>query len=220
MNSREKWQSAYENAAFYASVQNSSEYWDKVSEYEGAGLSGAEHVDLLINYLLDNGLIDKNTKVLDIGCGDGDYVLALADKVKSITALDYSSGMINACRKRCKAQSMYNVDYICDDFSEHIFEEIYDLTLAILNPAIYCPSGFEKMLSLTKGHAVYMTMDMKIDAFKNEPVYNGTNSIEYAEEYLREAGIEYEKLPYVYHVKMQDGNERRIPFAFLICKME
>lgn len=48
---RNKWQAAYEGAAFYSSEQNTTEYWDSAAQNGGAGLSGNEHIELLYSAL-------------------------------------------------------------------------------------------------------------------------------------------------------------------------
>ena len=72
---RELWDEAYNKASFFKSDKNSKEYWDKAAESDGGGLAGEGHISLIKNYLLDEGLIDSRSTVLDVGCGGGDYVV-------------------------------------------------------------------------------------------------------------------------------------------------
>jgi hypothetical protein len=63
-------------------------------------------------------------------------------------------------------------------------------------------------------------MDTPIEGSDAEPVYCGCNSVRFAEQYLRERGIYYRKLPYTYEYIMNDGTVREIPFAYLVIIKE
>lgn len=222
---KNEWKEAYNNASFYKSKQNTSEYWDMVAQSGDDGLVGNEHIDMLIQFLLDKHILDECKTLIDVGCGTGKYVSAFSKKLEKVIAFDYSAEMINKCKVKLDRDTKDNsnetaeVAFICDDFFNHPFDESYDISLALLNPALYCSEGIDKLLEITDKCIIYMTMDMPISAFANEPVYNGTNSIEYAEKYLENLGIHYEKLPYVYTIKLPDGKEAKVPFAFLICEL-
>lgn len=217
------WKEAYNNASFYKSEQNTSEYWNKVALSGDDGIVGTEHIDLLIHFLEERNIIGKCNSMIDVGCGTGKYVSAFLKFFKSITAFDYSPEMIKKCRERidrlADKDDSAQVIYICDDFFNYAFEKHYDISLAILNPATYNPEGLEKLIEISDKYVIYMTMDTPIAAFINEPVYNGTNSVEYAELYLKAKGIGFEKLQYTYTINLSDGREAKVPFAFLVCKL-
>ncbi len=214
--SRQKWQLAYEKAGFYKSDTNSREYWDKTAESDGGSLSGRKHIECIKDYLLTHKLIGGQSTVLDIGCGCGEYVREFAEICAHITALDYSEKMLSVCKERCLAAGLENVSYILADFMEYELTEKYDLIMACLNPATYQPDALDKMLSLSAGSVIYFSMDTPIDGSEKEPVYCGCNSVRYAEEYLKEKGIYYRKIPYTYEYIMNDGKIRNIDFAYLV----
>ena len=217
------WKEAYNNASFYKSNQNTSEYWDMVAKSGDDGIAGNEHIDLLVNLLKERRVLDECDSMIDVGCGTGKYVSAFSGYFENITAFDYSIEMINKCRERMNGLARENdlaqVTYVCDDFWKYDFNEHYDIVLAILNPVTYNPDGLDKLMGISDKYVIYMTMDTPIAAFKNEPIYNGTNSIEYAERYLEAKGISFEKLPYVYTINLPDGRDAKVPFAFLVCKL-
>ena len=214
--SRQKWQEAYEKAGFYRTDTNTSGYWDKVAETDGGSLSGKKHIESLKDYLVARKLIGVQSTLLDVGCGCGEYVRGFADICAHVTALDYSEGMLSVCKERCLEAGTDNVSFILADFLEHDFTDKYDCILACLNPATYQPDALDKMLALSVGSVVYFSMDTPIDSSGTEPVYCGCNSVRYAEEYLKEKGINYQKIPYVYEHVMDDGKIRKIDFAYLV----
>ena len=229
-----EWKAAYEKANFYRSGTNEAAYWDKVAKSDSGGLTGQGHIDLIRDYLIDNNMLGGDSHVLDIGCGGGDYVLAFAEKCGHVTAMDYSAEMLAVCRKRCEDAGLANVSYRLADFSklgtdqpekdegglhQPDAEEKYDCVMSCLNPATYHPAALEKMLSMATRCVVYFSMDIPIEEGEKEPVYCGCNSVRYAEQYLRNHGLSYQKLPYVYAYQMPDGQIRDIPFAFLVISL-
>ena len=201
---RQKWQDAYEKAEFYRSDTNSREYWDKTAESDGGSLDGKKHIESLKDYLIACKLIGAQSTILDIGCGCGEYVREFAGICSHMTALDYSEKMLSVCKECCLSAGADNVSYILADFMEYDLTEKYDCILACLNPSTYQPDAFDKMLSLSLGTVVYFSMDTPIDSSDTEPVYHGCNSVRYAEEYLKEKGIYYRKIPYTYEHIMND----------------
>ncbi len=59
-------------------------------------------------------------------------------------------------------------------------------------------------------------MDSSLENADTEPIYCGCNSVRYAEEYLKEMGIRYQKIPYTYHLVPENKEERKIDFAYLV----
>lgn len=212
----EKWKEAYNKASFYKSEKNTIEYWNKVASSDSSGLDGTEHIEVIAKYLFENNLLDGNSAILDVGCGQGDYTAYFANRCKHVTAMDYSENMIEQCRIMC--EGFANVSYLIEDIKEYDRTNTWDGVFACLNPATYSPEIFEKLLKLANKFVVYFSMDTPIENI-SEPVYCGANSVRYPERYLEEAGITYKKLPYEYIIKREDGTDISIPFAFLVVSL-
>lgn len=63
--------------------------------------------------LLSSSLKDikaKNTKVLEVGCGVGDFTIYLAKQQIDVTAVDFSSKAIELARQKAKVQNQ-NIDF-------------------------------------------------------------------------------------------------------------
>lgn len=211
----DRWLAAYEKASFYRSEKNTIKYWNEVANSDSSGLLGTEHIEMLDTFLFRNNYLDENCTVLDIGCGLGDYALHFAPKCKWVTAMDYSGNMIEQCRLRSEERNIANMSYLLEDIKEYKKDVTYDGVLACLNPSTYSPDVFEKLLKLADKFVVYFSMDVSIEEAP-EPIYHGTNSVRYPEEYLKELGIPYTKIPYEYIMKQPDNSCRHIPFAYLI----
>lgn len=56
-------------------------------------------------------LSDKNKTVLDVGCADGRFTLSIAPHFQKITAIDLSTGMLDAARKLHKEKGVENVSF-------------------------------------------------------------------------------------------------------------
>ena len=71
--------------------------------------------------------------VLDMGCGAGTLALPLADKVKSVTAVDFSEKMLSILREECLSRSINNISMVHarweDDWAEVGLGQ-YDVTIA------------------------------------------------------------------------------------------
>lgn len=212
------WMNAREAAQFYRSDKNCAQYWDQVAANDGGGLQGEEHIFLLLDYLSREQLIGRDRTALDIGCGGGDLTIRLAGLCRQVTAMDYSEQMIKRCQKRCEREGIGNVTFLLRDFQEAEPEETYDCVFSCLNPSTYDPVSLGKMLSLARSCVVYFSMDSEPKAAEQEPNYRGCNSVQFAEDYLKERGFGYRKIPYVYQMQTRDGMTREIPFAFLVIR--
>ncbi|MBW3015655.1 class I SAM-dependent methyltransferase [Candidatus Woesearchaeota archaeon] len=79
-----------------------AESWDRIAEdyFEEIGSPFSKGVDKkLFNTL--RKLKDKSS-IIDLGCGIGNLEPFLSRNFKSVTAIDFSSGMLKHAKKRCK----------------------------------------------------------------------------------------------------------------------
>ncbi|TMJ58644.1 MAG: class I SAM-dependent methyltransferase, partial [Alphaproteobacteria bacterium] len=85
----------------------------------------------LVSRLDEWGLLGPDIIALDIGCGIGRLETALASRLRAITGVDLSPGMIEEARRRCAG--LVNVDVaVCDGTGLAAFAgRDYDLILAV-----------------------------------------------------------------------------------------
>jgi 2-polyprenyl-3-methyl-5-hydroxy-6-metoxy-1,4-benzoquinol methylase len=74
---------------------------------------------------------NRNTSILDIGCGRGELCYALAQDGARVTGIDYSPSAVAIAEKTFHdAINKDKLDFICDDFLNHQFDEQYDRIIA------------------------------------------------------------------------------------------
>lgn len=119
------------------SYTGSHKFYDKVAKKFGNYSTGASHVTkyqtenpeeifktLLIKYS------GKDENVLDLGCADGRFTIAILPHFKNVVAIDLSKGMLKAARllqkkKRIKNVSFEEIDAFKTPYADNSFDIIY-----------------------------------------------------------------------------------------------
>jgi len=75
-------------------VDSFGEEWLKFNAFtqEEINLAGSQYFDIV-----DKNILNKNTTVLDLGCGSGRWTKFIANKVKLVEAIDPSNAIYSAC---------------------------------------------------------------------------------------------------------------------------
>jgi len=82
------------------------------------GISGMRPTDERIeNYGLQE-ILDQSQTVLDLGCNCGFFDLTIADKVRSITGVEYNGSLVRIADKTREYLNIPNVKFICADYNE------------------------------------------------------------------------------------------------------
>ena len=71
-------------------------------------------------YILPELELDKNSRVLEIGCGMGRWAETVIPIVKCYRGVDFSSGMIEVASSRCNFGGNYNYDFINASFQQAV----------------------------------------------------------------------------------------------------
>jgi SAM-dependent methyltransferase len=89
------------------------------------------------------GVLGEDTEVLDIGCGIGRLLVALAPRVKQAVGIDVSMEMVKAAQKRCAA--LENVSVLKGDGYGllGLSDSSFDLAIAVDSFPYLRQSGFE-----------------------------------------------------------------------------
>lgn len=82
--------------------------WDEKAQSFSARTRHHGYVELFLSHLP----LNTGHTVLDIGSGPGTLALPVAAKVKSVTAIDFSEGMLQTLRKIAKENEIDNIDTI------------------------------------------------------------------------------------------------------------
>lgn len=109
------------------------EYWDKRAEdfSESRKTNDYEYGRKVIEVLHE--IINSNSEVLDIGAGPGTFVIPFAKKVKKITAVEPSKGMVERIRKNTQDEGVKNFDII-----NKVWQEVDTFELARKYDLVIC----------------------------------------------------------------------------------
>lgn len=88
--------------------------WDKKAVSFAKRNSTSPFVDLVLQHIP----LDSKTTILDGGSGPGTLSLPLADLAKSVTALDYSKGMLEVLRDRAQKQGKANIHTVLGSWED------------------------------------------------------------------------------------------------------
>jgi ubiquinone/menaquinone biosynthesis C-methylase UbiE len=80
---------------------------DLIASYE-------QYADVVAQVLADAPL-DRRDTVLEVGPGDGSFLLELAPLFKRVVALDNAPGMLEQARNKAAHAGLHNIDFILDD---------------------------------------------------------------------------------------------------------
>ncbi|MGI6038421.1 MAG: class I SAM-dependent methyltransferase, partial [Limnochordia bacterium] len=98
------------------------------------------------------GLINKDTHVLDIGCGPGTYGLPLAKLTAKVTALDEAPGMLATFMAQAEKDGMNNIEPVCLSWRPGLYHREFDFVLAADSPAIVDWATLEAMHKASRGY--------------------------------------------------------------------
>lgn len=124
-----------------------------------------------VNQFLRRIKVDSSSTVLDIGCGPGTLTIPLAKKVKSVTALDVSSEMLNFVRRNAAGEGLFNIVYVNKSWEDFILDQDgnkHDVVIASRSlGGLDLKEKLLKMGSIAK-RAVYLTWMTKVSDFEKE----------------------------------------------------
>ena len=133
--------------------------WNEKANYFGNYTIPTFEEDNFLKILKDENLLNKEYKVLDVGCGGGKYSLALSKECKEVYGTDLSPKMIEFANKNKEKFNMKNVTFSCDnwheiDLKKNNFYKNFDLVFACMTPAINSAFNFEKLMNASKKYCV------------------------------------------------------------------
>lgn len=135
-------------------IKNQRQFWDfRASEFNSRldSQRTVMEVEEVLKFLRDKGALEKNSSVLDIGCGPGKYTLAFAKEVKRVTGTDISPKMIEYAKENAESRGLRNIELVQASWPEVKLEKFgwkknFDLVFAAFCPGIDSPEALKKMI--------------------------------------------------------------------------
>ncbi|KAG5893660.1 hypothetical protein JTB14_028814 [Gonioctena quinquepunctata] len=116
LGTREYWEGRYkEEIDNFSSRGDPGEIW-----------FGEDIVDRIISWMESSDYVKKDSKIVDIGCGNGMLLIELAnEKYSNLTGLDYSENAVKLSQKIAEKQNL-NIQYSRCDILEGL-QDTYDI---------------------------------------------------------------------------------------------
>lgn len=125
--------------------------WDnRAEEFNSHGRD--ERRDRIIDLLLEKQMLDRNSTVLDIGCGPGKFVIEFAPTAHSVIGVDLSPKMLQYAAENAAARRLNNVkfrelNWHTADLAALNWQKKFSLVTGIMSPAISNRASLEKMIA-------------------------------------------------------------------------
>ena len=94
-------------------------FWDSFSNDYDAFQQG-DAPERIVNHLVDGGILNPGSSVLEVGAGPGTYTHLLSPRVRHITATDVSKRMLDMNREKACMMHLNNITFVHDDWNNHV----------------------------------------------------------------------------------------------------
>jgi SAM-dependent methyltransferase len=148
------WEKARKNSSLYRGKFDEAAwtaFWDQyASTYRQINEVLQDDLRKMVALWAGEGLVNRTSRVLDIGCGPGTYTLPLAEAVKEVVALDISMKMLELLSEEAKKRGLQNIIPRQADWEKINCGQEFDLVLAASSPAVYNYTTLMKMNSASR----------------------------------------------------------------------
>lgn len=137
----EAWRDARQSSSLGTGYKNEAawqDFWNFFSgHYALRNRQTRQLEDEVVNHLCSLGMINKDSEVLDVGCGPGTYTLPLAEKCRKVTGMDSAAVMLEVLQKEGEHFGVaHRLEALLADWVEYGGERKWDLVVAAKTPAV------------------------------------------------------------------------------------
>jgi len=139
--------------------------WNKMAADFDRRVSGnrsiARHRETVLN-LCAQGMLNKDSIVLDIGAGLGSWAFPLSEHCRHVTALEPADAMADILASRSREQKVTNITihrntWHSADLDDLGWHKAYDLVFASMTPGVDGPPTLKKMMAASRGYCYLST---------------------------------------------------------------
>mgnify|MGYP006240614355 FL=1 len=158
----------------------------KEQAYAYANADFSNSNGLFLEKLFEFCTITDETKILDVGCGDGEIPIEIYKKTKSkITVLDGSSAMLDEFSKKMSANNIDDIKIIQGRYEDtHLSEKNFDILISnsVLHHVKSPKKFWEKSFNLVRQQGQIVLMDLFRPSNEHELLtilekYGGSNQV-------------------------------------------
>ena len=124
-------------------------YWDKKNIWTKSDL-WKKNIELFFRKTSDIFDYDKENVVLDIGCGNGDFVNKILSRVNQVFCVDTSQEYINICKTRFSNSKNINVLKLGKDYTDLSFIKNIKFSIIIANSVVQYYNSQKEIIDLVK----------------------------------------------------------------------
>jgi len=115
----------------------------------------------IIDIVKGRRVVIENARILDIGCGTGNYTLPLAQEAWAVIGVDFSESMISRLTEELKKHHFHNVSTLCAswkdlDITSSNFEKAFDIVWSSMSMAVREEEDVRKMEACSRNWCVYI----------------------------------------------------------------
>ena len=133
-------------------------FWEtKAHSYNKGIYEEKQRKSKIVDMILEKGIINEESRVLDIGAGPGNHAIPFAKLVKDVTAFDISNEMVKYLLSNAEKEGVsyifaFNSSWEDIDIEEKQMNKSYDLVFASMTPAVSNFESLQKMNEASKGY--------------------------------------------------------------------
>ena len=155
----EYWVTAWERVSDHR-IQRKIEMWNNRAEGFAKNTARGTNRDrqrAVFEFLESSGVRVTGAKILDIGCGPGNYALPFAREAEHVWALEPASRMLGILTKRAADQGIENITPVSRPWEDIAIDregwsDRFDLVFASMTPGVNDKETLSKVIRASKGY--------------------------------------------------------------------